>query len=171
MFFMIIENAKDKPKIERLYAQYGKLMYKVAYGFLNDRHLAEDAVQQAFVRIINNLHKIDENNCRKTRNFLVIICRNAAVDIYNERRKIDTTEIYDDINSNEDSPPDILINEESLEHLSNLICSLKPIYQDVLLLRFSQDYSVAEIAELLNIDTKTVQKRIERAKEKLRKLL
>lgn len=36
-------------------------MFKVAYTILKDNAFAEDAVQQAFIKIINNLDKIDEN--------------------------------------------------------------------------------------------------------------
>ena len=47
-------------KLEKLYLSYNKVMYKVAYGILNDHQLAQDAVQMAFVKIIDNVEKIDE---------------------------------------------------------------------------------------------------------------
>lgn len=52
-------------------------MYYVANYILHDEFLAEDAVQQSFMKIYNHLDKIGENYCRKTRNFLFIICRNV----------------------------------------------------------------------------------------------
>lgn len=48
-------------------------MFYVANQILQDEFLAEDAVHKAFIKIYDSLHKIDENNCRKTRSFLVIV--------------------------------------------------------------------------------------------------
>ena len=78
MFLFTIENFHDRLKTERLYLSYRKLMYKEAFEIVQNRHCAEDAVSESFVRIIDNLHKIDEQDCLKTRSFLVIICRNVA---------------------------------------------------------------------------------------------
>ncbi len=62
----MIENNTHKLKFENLYRDYRQLMFYKANEILQDKHLAEDAVHQAFIRIIQNLDKIDENNCHKT---------------------------------------------------------------------------------------------------------
>lgn len=158
-------------RLERLYNEYRELMYKVAYNVLNDKFAAEDAVHQAFIRVANNLHKISENDSHKTRNFLVIIVRNVALDIYNKRGKDNFTELTDELSSEDNSVENIVISEENLKRLISLICELKPIYQEALMLRYSQGYSNSEIAALLSIEETTVRKRIERAKTQLLKLL
>ena len=66
---------------------------------------------------------------------------------------------------------DLIINNESFERLNEIIKELKPIYQEVILLRYSQDLSIEEISKLQKVNTKAVQKRIERAKKQLLKLL
>ena len=78
ILFTTIENFSDRFKIERLYMCYRNLMYKEALEIVQNPHSAEDAVSESFVRIIKNLHKIDEQNRPKTRSFLVIICRKVA---------------------------------------------------------------------------------------------
>ena len=62
MLFLFVENENDRNKTERLYKQYKYLIFSEANKILQDKHLAEDAVHQSFIKIINNLHKIDENN-------------------------------------------------------------------------------------------------------------
>ena len=171
ILFLILENDDDRLKVEKLYEEYRKLLYKVAYNILKDKYAAEDAVQQTFIRIIDNLHKVDEKDCRKTKNFLVIICRNIALNLYNKRSFLDSDEFKNDLHVSDSGVDSIVVNKESLNHLLELICTLKPIYQEVLLLRFMHDYSIAEISSLLNIDSKTVQKRIERGRKNLLKLL
>ncbi len=81
MFSMWAKDDKDQLKVERLYKKYSNIMFSEANKILQDKQLAEDAVQQSFIKIISNLHKIDENNCPQTKNFLVIICINVAKSI------------------------------------------------------------------------------------------
>ena len=108
MFLFTIENFHDRLKTERLYLSYRKLMYKEAFEIVQNRHCAEDAVSESFVRIIDNLHKIDEQDCLKTRSFLVIICQNVAKNIYNKK-------IY--LNNQPDAYEDVL--PKSLKKLSD----------------------------------------------------
>ena len=51
MFLLIIENEDNRLKAERLYEQYRYLMFSEAYEILQDKSLAEDAVQQAIIKI------------------------------------------------------------------------------------------------------------------------
>ena len=102
---------------------------------------------------------------------MVIIIRNVSINIYNEQNKIATIEIDDlDLVDDEKSIENIIMSNENLNHLIQLIQNLKPIYQDVILLRY-QNYTHKEISEILKIKEQTVRKRLERGKKKLRKLL
>lgn len=78
----------DSDKIERLYHKYYRLMYYVANKILQDNYLAEDAVQTAFLKLIPNLHKIEDINSHKTKAFVVIVVENVAKRMYTKRRKI-----------------------------------------------------------------------------------
>jgi RNA polymerase sigma-70 factor (ECF subfamily) len=146
-------------------------MYVVAYDILKDSFQAEDSVQQSFINIINYLDKIDEGNEKKTRNFLCIVCKNIAINSYNKNKKLTMAELDERIQSSSGNVLDIVINKENLNHIINSIYKLKPNQQEVMLLRYSHNLSIPEIAALLNIETKTVQKRIERARAKLSELL
>lgn len=56
-------------------------MARTAYDILKDSQLVEVALQEAAQRIWKNLHKINEINCQKTRNFSVIIIRHICFDM------------------------------------------------------------------------------------------
>ena len=139
MFLFTIENFHDRLKTERLYLSYRKLMYKEAFEIVQNRHCAEDAVSETFVRIIDNLHKIDEQDCLKTRSFLVIICRNVAKNIYNKKIYLNNQpDAYDDVLPEDVSESsdslDILVKKETLSEIAGIINNLVPIYRDVFLL-------------------------------------
>ena len=176
MSVLFSENRNDQFKIERLYEQYRSLMYSEAYKILQDRRLAEDAVQQSFIKIINNLHKIDENNCPRTRNFMVIICVNVAKSIYNNRMYLNKQEyMVQELDSDTvdigNDPLDILVDKDSVEQITKAIGSLNPIYRDVLLLKRAYGYSREEISELMEIPLETVKKRLLRARKMLSQVL
>lgn len=62
-------------------------MFYVANQILKDNFLAEDAVHDSFVKFMENLDKIQDVNCHKTKRFVVIIVRNHAINTYNNRKK------------------------------------------------------------------------------------
>jgi len=87
IYIALIESEEDKDKFEELYKTYKQLMFYTANNILKDVDLAEDAVHQAFLRIINHLDKIDEINCRKTKGFIVTIIEHVSIDIYRKRKR------------------------------------------------------------------------------------
>nr|WP_312576974.1 sigma-70 family RNA polymerase sigma factor [Sedimentibacter sp.] len=171
IFLMLMGDETKTSKLERLYNKYRDRMFYVANNILHDEYLAEDAVQQSFVQVCDYLRKIDENNCRKTRNFFVTVCKNVSIDIYNLRKKQIAEELDENLAYDDENLSDIVISNERLERLHNIIRELKPIYQEVIFLKYSHGFSVAEIAEMKKIKPETVQKRIERAKKQLLVLL
>lgn len=90
MFFYLalIEDESDKDKFERLYLNYRQTMFYAANRILHDTHLAEDAVHQAFLRVIDHLDKINENDGHKTRAFLVVIVEHLSIDLYRKRKLV-----------------------------------------------------------------------------------
>lgn len=163
-------------KVERLYLQYKDRLFGVAYTILHDKSLAEDAVHDTFVRIIECLHKIDESNDYKTTTFLVIICKNIAINIYKSNKKVLKFEISDDEidclrSDDEDNPLNIFITNENVRMIIDSIKQLKFIYRDVLLLKYDSYFSNEEIAHLLQISQATVRKRLERGKRMLIKFM
>ncbi len=171
-FFMDIESNDDRDKVIRLYKNYRRLMYKEAYGILQDRILAEDAVHDSFVKVIKNLHKINERNCPQTRNYLVTICRNTAIDMKKGKLPLSGYDEDPDNISFEEKGDisdtlDVVIKKETLDEIAEAIEALDPIYRDVFLLRRVQNHSREEIAEIMNISVEAVKKRLTRAKRKI----
>ncbi len=161
---------KQKKLAEILYNNYSIFMYKVAYSILKDKNLAEDAVQISFIKIMEHLDSIDISDKTKTRNFLGLICKNTAINLYNKQKK-QPENLKEDTVINETDVFDIIIDKNSVENIKKCICELKAIYQIPLMLHAVHGYSVNEIGQLLNLNTKTVQKRLERARQKIKTML
>lgn len=168
IYLNIIESVEDKSKFEQLYITYRQTMFYVANRIIKDEYLAEDIVHQAFLRIMDNLDKIDENNCHKTRGFIVVIVENIAIDFYRKRKSgsnisFDEMEVYIKDIKNE--------NDFTLNGVEEAILKLPINYSAVLRLKYSQGYSNEEISEILKITEENVRQRISRGKNKLAKIL
>lgn len=165
-------NLFNKPKniAENLYTNYSIFMYKVAYSILKDQSLSEDAVQISFIKIMEHLDKIDISDKTKTRNFLGLICKNTAINIYNKQKK-QPENLDENTAIKECDVFDIVIDKNSVENIKKCIYKLKPIYQIPLMLNAVHGYSVKEIGEMLDISPKTIQKRLERARQKIKIML
>lgn len=161
--------------LKKLYNEHKDIMYVEAKRILNDYSLAEDAVHQAFMKIIDKLEKIKGGDVKFTSGFLIIIVRHVAYDMYNKRKKSNAKlEYMENVYSENDenfltnkTPCDEVIYKESREKLLQAIDKLAPIYRDVLILEKVYKYPQKEIAELLNVSLDAVKKRAERAKKYL----
>ena len=59
-YLQLLDTAAEKEKFEKLYEQYRKLMMAEANAILKSKHLAEDAVQETFLRIIKSFDYVEE---------------------------------------------------------------------------------------------------------------
>lgn len=174
LFLAAIEDGHSRRKLEALYTKYNKDMFKVAYRVLNDYHLAQDAVQSAFINLIDCLDKIDKINCNKTRSFVVIIVRNISINLYRKRKKqydIALEEIEDILPDNSEPIDDKMIDAEMFNLVSSNIQELRTDYADIISLKYFYHHSDSEIAKLLNITHENVRVRLHRARQNLIKLL
>lgn len=172
--FAAIEDEYSRNKLEALYNKYHKHMYRIAYSILKDSYLAQDVVQSVFIKLIDNLDKIDEIDCNKTKAFIVIITRNLSINFYRERsrRKDVGIENLENILSDDSRPIDeIVIGAETLDRISANIKKLNKAYADIITLKYFFHYSDKEIAGLLDITHANVRTRLHRARQSLMKLL
>ena len=94
---LIKPDSKECEKWERLFTKYNKKLYYWAYNQLHNQHDSEDVLQNTFIKVSQNLDHIDEEDERKTFNYLITILNNEIKDhIKHESKKpFDTDEIDD----------------------------------------------------------------------------
>lgn len=168
IFLYSIVPDEAKHKFEQLYLAYRQTMFYAANRILNNASSAEDAVHQAFLRIMEHLEKVDESDCHKTRAFLVVITEHISIDIYRKNKRenalsLDEFEFY----LPDPKEPLLDMEDETSEAINNLPLN----YSTVLRLKFSQGYHDDEIAQILHISEENVRQRISRAKKKLSQIL
>lgn len=169
LYLTLIDTDADKIKFTKLYEQYRHLMFYIAQEILKDEHLSEDAVQEAFLRIAKNFHKIGEIICPETRNFTVIITRNVAITMINQRHEdLDINSYTENISS---VAGDDVFETVSNKLLTDCILQLPEIYRDPLYLYHLYGFTLSEISHLLSISVEATKKRVQRARHMLKELL
>ena len=169
LFLTLIEDEHEQAKFIEFYNKYKSLMFYVAKGILIDNHLAEDALQEAFLRIAKNFYKIEDVYCPQTRNYAVIIIRNVSFTMLKKSNNIvdlDGFIDYESIDSSDDP-----FESVSIKLLTENILKLSEGYRDVLYLYHLYGYSFNEISNLLSLPVETVKKRAQRARSMLKQSL
>lgn len=168
----LINDGADRSFVRMLYEQYEQMLYRAALNILHNRTDAEDAVQDTFVRIINNLDKIRDISCNETGYYLVIMVKNVSKNMQNKKQRhpeIDIDELYD-------IQADCSVEEETLrkinaEIIREALSELSDDDYEIMFLYLIKEYSPAEISELFGISSNITRQRIFRAKQRLIKLL
>lgn len=181
-YLTLIDTEEEQLRFVKLYEKYRKLMHYVAKDIVKDKHLAEDAVQEAFLRIAKNFHSVGEIDCPQTKHFVVIIVRRVSLtllkkeSLYREKTYFDfSSSMSEDENDNEkDMASDALnFNDGSIFDTVNYHLLLQEIlqlpekYQEVLYFVGAYECSMAETADLLNLTKETVKKRMQRGRKLL----
>ncbi|WP_409969899.1 sigma-70 family RNA polymerase sigma factor [Bengtsoniella intestinalis] len=164
IFLSMLETDAEREEFSRLYHRYGNAMLRVAQRyFSSDLSMAEDAVQNAWLKVVRNFSKIQEISCKKQGAYLVVIVKNESISILRKHRKevpFDETLVCEDAEHGD------------AESIIVLIRNLPETYRAVLDLRFVEERTPQEIAQQLGLTESTVYTRIHRGRallmEKLR---
>ena len=154
IYLQMLESPEEKSILEQIYLEYRGLMYHVAYEILHNEQDAEDAVQDSFVRIIDNLDKINNPYSRKTKSYITVITKNVCLDMI--RRNHKDEELEDKDIPFKDNYTDLENSNATYEQIIKNLRQLPPRLKNIAFLFFVQRLSPKEIGEMLNINTNTV---------------
>lgn len=148
-----------------LFRHYHKPLLRFAYGLGRDRQLAQDAVQEAWIRIAGTLRRLDDP--RAFRSWIYRAVRWRVLDLLKKPRvplvSLDESMTAQTVS---DPPPD----SAAAEALRGMMAKLPGIDRQALHLFYLQEMKIAEIAVVLEIPPGTVKSRLNRARTRLKDL-
>lgn len=175
---MALDDA-DRDFVSRIYEQYNKKIYSLAYSILKNSHDAEEIVDEVMIKVINNVEKFMQSDGNELPAQLVIYSRNAAINLYRSKKRraaressytyMDEDGEFKDIEYGDDSfdIDEVLLREENAKIVAKYLKQLKPEYQDTIMLIYALGYSYEEAAGVLGISSNAVGMRLYNAKKKL----
>jgi RNA polymerase sigma factor (sigma-70 family) len=159
---------KDVLACKQLYLQYADAMYNLCIRILQHQAEAEDALQEAFIKIFNNIHQY--RNESSIGSWMKQIVTNTCLNVM-KKKKIAFDELKDDMSESESDNVSENENNFTIEEIKTAIEELPQGYRVVFNLFMLEDYSHKQIADMLEISESTAKTQLFKAKRKLKELL
>lgn len=172
------QSSKSQAEFERvIFDMFYHRIYNTAYFIIQDRHLAQDVVQETFIKAFRHIDQVQDG--KKIGAWLATIATRTAIDFLRKiKRQNDTPteDVYIDEEVSKDqmksSSVEKIAEDRFLKSLiKQNITKLKPEYKDVLVLKYEYSLKDEEIAETLELGISAVKSRLHRARLKLRTVL
>ena len=159
----------EKPAFDDVYRMYYDRVYKYAYTLLLHRENAEDVVSETFIAAYTHYGSFDPAKA-SVLTWLTRIAHNNAVNFLRSaayRTRADLPE--QDLRGFEDA--DLIALSEVNEEALTIYAGLKEEEREFLNMRYAMELRDAEVADLLNLNVKAVNKRYQRLLAKCRRIL
>lgn len=155
----------DEPDLTRMMDAYGNALLRLCFLYLKDMALAEDAVQETFLKVYRNWHRFDGGTGEKAwiNRIAINVCKDMLRSAW--RRRVNVVEELADIPDGADA------YTAADTTLVEAVLGLKPKYKEVILLFYYEDMKISDIAAVLGAPESTISVRLKRARDLLKKQL
>lgn len=167
MISAAVPGAIRQERLEAWVAEYSDAILRTCYLCLGDTGLAEDAMQETFLKAWKSMGSYERSRIRSDKAWLMRIALNVCHDVQRSRwmRHIDGRQSLDDL------PPSLVAVTPEDHTLRLEIGRLPEKYKQVLLMCYYQELTEREAADALGISVSTVCKRLKKAEALLRRSL
>jgi RNA polymerase sigma-70 factor (ECF subfamily) len=166
---------RDPDLLDHLIQQYHYRLFRYLLYLTGNRQAAEDFFQETWLRVIERGSQY--NSKWKFENWLFTIARNLVIDFRRKKRPESLADAAEPEGGTQQrefaaldgvSPIDTLAESEAGQRVMAALAFLPAAYREVLLLRFQEDLSLEEIAEVTRAPLSTVKSRLYRGLDELR---
>ncbi len=169
--------AGNQQAFTELVSQHQKGVFKLAYGFFQDRDDAMEIVQETFIRVYQKLESFDGTSGKTSfKNWVFRIANNLCVDYYRKfkKKKADDKELYQydtERNTESANPADDLDKRQFQQSLKMQVQKLSKRQKTIFMLRHYNGMKHQEISGILKISVSSVKSQYCRAVKFLEKQL
>lgn len=179
---LLVEQSRkgDVDAFEELIRDYKKSAYNIALRMLRNVEDAEDASQEALIKVYKSIRNFNMQSTFKVWLYRIVV--NTCID-FKRKKNINTVSIDENIDlggnnelhreiADDSGNPDVLIEKNFNSRLVNdAVNKLDDDYRTIIILRDIQGFSYGEIAEILSCNLGTVKSRLNRARKNLKEIL
>ncbi len=156
----------DQRAFKKLYDVYADYSLRTAYGITGNQADAADIVQEVFIKLYRNIHLFDMKRPFKPWFYQLLV--NEARRYIGKKAKqaisVESEELLDYLHTGTE-------DEVDFEDLENALDKLEENHRTVLILKYLNDFTEKEIAEILELNLNTVKSRLYKARRKLKTLM
>lgn len=149
---------QDPDALEQLIRSYYAVLCRFAENFLPDASLAEDIVQETFIKLWRSGKSFDSIKALKA--YLYTITRNGCLDMIRTRTRMDNRHQQATAGSEEATEPVLaaIIRAESIALIYQAVKAMPAKTQEIFILSYREGMTVSEIAAHLGMSVKAVKK-------------
>lgn len=161
---------------EEIYDQYHHDLYRFIFYMVKDPQVTEDLVQEVYMKVIHSYESFRGESSQKT--WLFSIARHVTIDYFrSQKRKRKRISDYFDWDTNSKVlqdplplPEEIILHDDEMQRIYRLLDRLTKDQKSVLILRFIQEFTIKETADILGFSESKVKTTQHRALRRLKKL-
>jgi RNA polymerase sigma-70 factor (ECF subfamily) len=165
----------DKEAYTEIVNRYLKLILNFVYRLIGNQKEAEDITQDVFLKSWKSLKRFDTKKSFRT--WIFSIARNAAIDYLRKRKDVpislfdsdDGNNVIEDNLTDEELKPDELYAlTENKIHIEKIMNELSIVQKQVIMLKYMNEMSLSEVAEVMKIPIDTAKSHHRRALKRLK---
>ena len=161
---------RDPQALAELYDRYGRLAYSVILRMVRDSAIAEDLVQETFLRVWNRVQALNAEK-GSVGAWLVAVARNRAIDYLRSSAGRERNTLEGDVTEHpslyRDIEPDIIASDKT-RRVKAAMEKLAPNHRQVMELAYFEGLSQSEMAERMGQPLGTVKTWVRTALKSLR---
>lgn len=172
----LYSNGNNKA-FDTLLTRYQDKLYSYINFIVRNRNLADDIFQDTFVKAIVTLQKGNYSSTGKFGAWLTRIAHNLIIDYFRQDKNENTVsndaqeyDLLNDASLAESNIEDNMINEQTLRDVRRLVDALPDNQREVVFMRYYQDLSFKEIADITGVSINTALGRMRYALINIRKM-
>ncbi|HLT08620.1 MAG TPA: sigma-70 family RNA polymerase sigma factor [Cyclobacteriaceae bacterium] len=167
----------NEAAFEALVDKYKARVYTTIHMIVKDQGVAEDLLQDVFVKVVQTLNSDRYNEEGKFQPWLMRIAHNLAIDHFRKMKRYpsvlmeDGSNVFNTLEFAEENIEDLRIKDETYALVQRLIDELPETQKQVLVMRHYMDLSFQEIADQTGVSINTALGRMRYALINIRKKL
>ncbi len=172
ILFDLIDRSRegDQSAMESIYEKLKGKFFGVSYWYTQNRAAAEDILQDSFIKIFTNLHRLDDNQAFLSWSYRIVV--NTCISYLRKARRqtqksVSLDSVKDFVGEDKCGENEDLKKKTIKEALKELPSGLRSVF----ILHDVQGYKHKEVAEILKCSEGTSKSQLFKAREKLRKKL
>lgn len=169
-----IENDEERKTAEEIWERYQQHMQMIASKILKNPCDADDAVMDAIRCVVKSIHKFVGLGDMDVICLVTVYTKNSAFKIYNKNKTKSNNVLNIDDYDGEDTSADVedmVIAQDEYGKAVSCLESMPEIYSHTFILRHYYGWSIRDITAYLDLTEANVKKRLNRAKQMLKKLM
>ena len=146
-------------------------MFKLCRMYVKDKHIAEDLLQEGFIKIFRSIESFDENKGHLIGWMRKIMTNTCLMHLRKQKRQLEVVELKSVISDLSASYDEDKLSSLSVKEIYEILHDLPEGYRSVFILYFIEGLSHVEIADVLQISKSTSKTQLFKSKKKMKELI